>query len=61
MGRIKSAMIKRTAQQLHASVEGFNSNFENNKKLLKGVFPYKSMRNQIAGAIVKLAKINKQS
>lgn len=56
MGRIKSLMIKRTARQLYEEVEGFNDSFENNKKLLNNVLPYKSMRNQVAGAIVRLAQ-----
>ena len=56
MGRIKSTMIRKAARELVETAEGFNSNFENNKKLLKGTMPYKSVRNKVAGAIVVLKK-----
>jgi ribosomal protein S17E len=59
MGRIKSTMIKRAARQLYAEVDGFNENFGNNKALLKETMPYKSMRNKVAGGIVKLARKDK--
>lgn len=59
MGRIKSTMVKKAAKQLHESVEGFNENFDNNKKLLKGTIYYKSVRNKVAGGIVRLAKKKK--
>ena len=56
MGRIKSAMIRRAAREIVESSEGFNSNFERNKRLLKGTIPYKSVRNRVAGEIVNLKK-----
>lgn len=55
MGRIKSAMIKKAAKQLYEEVEGFNEDFDHNKALLMGTMPYKSMRNKVAGGIVRLA------
>ena len=55
MGRIKSKMIKKAAKQLYEEIEGFNENFDHNKALLKGTMPYKSMRNKVAGGIVRLA------
>ena len=61
MGRIKSGMIRKAASQLAESVEGFSGDFENNKKLLKGTVPYKSMRNKLAGQLVRLAKENKKN
>jgi ribosomal protein S17E len=56
MGRVKSQMIKKAARQLHEQVEDFNEDFNHNKKLLKGTIPYKSVRNRVAGGIVRLAK-----
>jgi len=56
MGRIKSAMTRKAAREIVATAEGFNSNFENNKTLLKGTMPYKSVRNKVAGEIVNLKK-----
>ena len=58
MGRIKSAMIRKAARELVATVDGFSGDFENNKKLLKSVFPYKSTRNKVAGCVVQLVKKN---
>lgn len=60
MGRIKSAMIKRAAQEAYSGVEGFTEDFEHNKKLLVGTMPYKSMRNRVAGAIVRLSQKARQ-
>ncbi len=56
MGRIKSAMIRKAAKDLVANVEGFSVDFENNKKMLKDIFHYKSVRNKVAGWIVQLVK-----
>jgi ribosomal protein S17E len=59
MGRVKSQMIKKAARQLHEQVEDFSEDFDHNKKLLKGTIHYKSVRNKIAGGIVRLAKKQK--
>jgi ribosomal protein S17E len=55
MGRIKTLMIKKAASQLFEEVEGFTEDFEKNKKLLKDTMPSKSVRNRVAGGLVKLA------
>lgn len=60
MGRIKPLMVKKAALQLFEQVEGFNDNFENNKKLLKDTMPSKAVRNKVAGGLVRLAKKQKQ-
>ena len=60
MGRIKQLMVKKAALQLFEQVEGFNDNFENNKKLLKDTMPSKSVRNKVAGGLVRLANKQKQ-
>lgn len=59
MGRIKSAGIRKAALQLFETVEGFNNDFEHNKKLLNNTMHYKSTRNKIAGQLVRLARQNK--
>jgi ribosomal protein S17E len=56
MGRVKSLMIKKAAQELFTSVEGFGEDFDKNKKLLSDTMPYKSIRNKVAGGITRLAK-----
>lgn len=61
MGRIKSTMMRKAARELVDTVEGFSTDFENNKKLLQGTVPYKSVRNKIAGAIVVMKKQQKKA
>ena len=56
MGRIKSKLVKRTANTLLKQGSLFNENFENNKKLLKGLTPSKKVKNQIAGYITRVKK-----
>ena len=56
MGRIKSTMVKRAAEQLMHQNAGFASSFETNKKSLRGLMPSKSTRNKIAGYIARLVK-----
>jgi len=60
MGRIKSALIKRTAKNLMKEENSFSNNFENNKKLLADTMPSKRLRNKIAGYITRLEKNKKQ-
>jgi len=60
MGRIKSLMIKKAALQLFEEAEGFTEDFENNKKLLKDTMPSKSVRNKVAGGLVRLVRKKRQ-
>jgi len=59
MGRIKSALIKRTAKTLVSS-SSLEDDFNKNKKLLEGTMPNKRMRNMIAGYITRLEKRKKK-
>ncbi len=59
MGRIKSTMVKRAAEQLMNQNSGFSHKFEDNKKKLRGLMPSKSVRNKIAGYIGRLVKAEK--
>lgn len=62
MGRIKTAMIKRAAEQIVArEPDMFNESFEHNKKLLgNNTMPSKRIRNKVAGHIGRIKKINKK-
>jgi ribosomal protein S17E len=56
MGRIKSSLIKRTAKGLLKEENKFNQDFSNNKVLLGGSMPSKSLRNKIAGYITRIKR-----
>ena len=56
MGRIKSKLVKRTANTLLKQENKFSNKFEDNKKLLKNLTPSKKIRNQIAGFITRQKK-----
>ncbi len=56
MGRIKSKLVKRTANALLKRENQFTKDFEENKKVLKVKMPSKKIRNQIAGSIARLKK-----
>lgn len=56
MGRIKSALVKRTARNLLKEENTFDGNFNKNKKLLADTMPSKRLRNKIAGYIARLKK-----
>ena len=53
MGRIKSKLIKRTGRSLLKEENNFTENFDDNKKVLKGLMPSKKIRNQVAGYITR--------
>jgi len=55
MGRIKSALTKRTAEKLMKEQE-FTEDFEKNKRLIDGIMPSKRIRNIVAGYITRLVK-----
>jgi small subunit ribosomal protein S17e len=60
MGRIKSKLVKRTANTLLKAENQFSYNFEKNKKVLGDITPSKKIRNQIAGYISRIKKREKQ-
>ena len=61
MGRIKSKLVKRTANALLKRKNQFTGDFEENKKILKVPMPSKKIRNQIAGYITRLKKKETQN
>ncbi len=56
MGKIKTRLIKRTANTLLKEDINFNDTFEKNKKILGREMPSKKVRNQIAGYIARLKR-----
>ena len=60
MGKIKSKMIKRTAQSILKDVE-FAESFKENKRILGKTMPSKKVKNQLAGHLAKLKKLEKQN
>jgi ribosomal protein S17E len=60
MGRIKSALIKRTAEKLMAKQE-FKTTFEENKGTIRGLMPSKRLQNMIAGYITKKVRAKSES
>lgn len=64
MGKIRSELVKRSAKKLiGAYPNNFSTNFEENKKKLKGraIMPSNKIRNQIAGYITRLKKLEARS
>lgn len=54
MGRIKTALVKRTAVKLLEDMpDTFTQKFDDNKKVLGEVMPSKRIRNMIAGYITR--------
>ncbi|MBS3070844.1 30S ribosomal protein S17e [Candidatus Pacearchaeota archaeon] len=57
MGKIKSKLIRRTANTLLKKDIEFTENFEDNKRMLgNDTMPSKKLRNQIAGLLGKIKK-----
>jgi len=57
MGRIKSALIKRTAKGLLKEDNKFTESFDTDKKILGSSMPSKSLRNKIAGYLARLKRM----
>ncbi|MEN7982200.1 MAG: 30S ribosomal protein S17e [Nanoarchaeota archaeon] len=59
MGKIKSKVVRRTADELLQKGIKFNESFEDNKKILSNNMPSKKLRNQLAGFLARLKKQEK--
>ncbi|MBU1136717.1 MAG: 30S ribosomal protein S17e [Nanoarchaeota archaeon] len=57
MGRIKSALVKKTAKKLYEEHD-FKQDFKENKALINGLLPSKKIKNMVAGYITKLKSIH---
>ena len=60
MGRIKSTLVKRTAEKLIKEEDAFSESFEKDKRMLGDTMPSKKVRNKIAGSIARLKKRKNQ-
>jgi len=56
MGKIKSKLIRRTANTLLKKEIEFTESFEENKNIIGNTMPSKKIRNQIAGLLAKIKK-----
>jgi len=56
MGKIKSKLVKRTANTFLKEGIEFTEDFERNKKILGRTMPSKKIRNQMAGFLSKTKK-----
>lgn len=56
MGKIKSKLVRRSAEAFIKHGVRFNEDFEKNKKILGNTMPSKKLRNQIAGFLSRLKR-----
>lgn len=56
MGRIKSALVKRTAKKMLKEENVFTTSYEDDKKILGNSMPSKKVRNKIAGYLARLKR-----
>ena len=56
MGKIKTKLVKRTANELAEKDIPFTEDFEKNKKILGREMPSKKIRNQVAGLLSRVKK-----
>lgn len=62
MGRIKSKAIKRVTSEIYEKFSNeVSPEFSENKKILAGIFPSKKIRNQVAGYLVRLKKMENKN
>ena len=59
MGKIKTKLIKRTSRVLITKDLDFSEDFEKNKKILGIDMPSKKVRNQIAGYLARMRKMQR--
>lgn len=57
MGKIKSKLVKRVANTLTKTEVKFTGSFNENKKILGSTMPSKKLRNQIAGYMGHIKKM----
>jgi len=60
MGKIKSRMVKRTAEKLMDKGVEFSEGFDKNKNIIGGNAPSKKLRNKIAGYISRLKRQSRE-
>ena len=60
MGKIKSKLIKRSAEELVKRGIEFTGDFKRNKRILGNTMPSKRIRNMIVGYIARIKKRQKE-
>jgi ribosomal protein S17E len=60
MGKIKSKLVKRTAEELVKQGVNFTTDFQKNKEILGNTMPSKKVRNQIAGYLVRKTRVEEE-
>lgn len=61
MGKIKSKLIRRTANTLEEQGISFTEDFEHNKAVLgNNTMPSKKIRNQLAGLLAKQKRLERE-
>ena len=61
MGKIKSKLIRRTANTLEEQGIQFSEDFEENKKILgNNTMPSKKIRNQLAGLMARQKRMERE-
>jgi ribosomal protein S17E len=56
MGKIKTKLVKKTANNLSKRDLPFSESFDTNKKILGSTMPSKKIRNQIAGFLARIKR-----
>jgi len=60
MGKIKTKLVKRTAEELVKQGIDFTEDFQKNKKILGNTMPSRKIRNQIAGYLVRKTRLENE-
>jgi len=60
MGRIKNALVKRTARGVVKETERFTEKFDDNKLVLGSSMPSKRLRNMIAGYVARIKRMQRE-
>ena len=60
MGKIKSKVVKRTAEELVRRGINFTTDFQKNKEIIGNTMPSKKIRNQVAGYLVRKTRVEKE-
>ena len=57
MGKIKSKVVKRTAEELVRQGINFTTDFQKNKEIIGNTMPSRKIRNQVAGYLVRKTRV----
>ena len=60
MGKIKSKVVKRTAEELVRRGINFTTDFQKNKEIIGNTMPSRKIRNQFAGYVVRKTRVEEE-